>query len=101
MIEYSDMLSPESAGDFAPRRLPYQENPVSSAIPAANDERRFRLMADSMPQIAWTARADGGVEHYNQKWYDYSGLTLEQTREWGWQPVIHPDDVENATRVCG
>ncbi len=63
------------------------------------NERRFREMADAIPHIAWTTGADGSVEYYNQRWFDYSGLTLEQTRDWGWQEVIHPDDLERAGSV--
>ena len=70
---------------------------VESAL--RESEVCFRLMADSMPQIAWTATADGSVDHYNQGWHTYSGLTLDATRSWGWQAVIHPDDMERATAV--
>ena len=62
-------------------------------------EQRFRQMADAIPHIAWTTEADGAVEYYNQRWYDYSGLTLEQTRGWGWAQAIHPDDLETAAEV--
>jgi len=62
-------------------------------------ERVFRQMADAIPHIAWTTGPDGGVDYYNQRWYDYSGLTLEQTQDWGWQAVIHPDDLERAGGV--
>jgi len=58
-------------------------------------EARFRFMADAMPQIVWTAGADGSLDYYNKRWYDYTGMTLDQTRGWGWQPVLHPDDLEN------
>jgi len=60
-------------------------------------EARFRFMADAMPQIIWTAGADGGPDYYNQRWYDYTGMTLEQSRDWGWLPVLHPDDLESST----
>ena len=62
----------------------------------AESEERFRVLADSMPHIVWITRADGSVEYYNQRWFDYSGQTLEETRDWGWQKVIHPDDIEFA-----
>jgi PAS domain S-box-containing protein len=57
------------------------------------NEERYRALADAMPQIIWTARADGYFDYYNKRWFDYTGMTLEQTRGWGWQPVLHPDDV--------
>ncbi len=38
---------------------------------------------------------DGWLDYYNQRWFEYTGMTLEETQGWGWQPVLHPDDVEN------
>ncbi len=49
-------------------------------------------MASAMPLIVWTARPDGEVDYYNQRWFDYTGLTVEQTRGRGWLSVLHPDD---------
>jgi two-component system CheB/CheR fusion protein len=34
------------------------------------------------------------VNYYNQRWYQYTGLTFEQSKEWGWKVVVHPDDLE-------
>jgi PAS domain S-box-containing protein len=50
-------------------------------------EERFRAMANAMPQLAWTARADGHIFWYNQRWYEYTGTTPEQMEGWGWQSV--------------
>lgn len=58
-------------------------------------EERYRFLADAMPQIVWTATPDGNLDYYNRRWYDYTGMTLEQTRDLGWQPVLHPDDLQN------
>jgi diguanylate cyclase (GGDEF)-like protein/PAS domain S-box-containing protein len=54
-------------------------------------EESFRAMADSIPQMAWTARADGFIFWYNQRWYDFTGTTLEQTEGWNWQSVHDPE----------
>jgi PAS domain S-box-containing protein len=56
-------------------------------------EQRFRQLADAMPQIVWTAGPDGDVEYYNQRWYDYSGATFEQSKGRGWGAWIHPEDL--------
>src|SRR5205085_11511547 len=61
-------------------------------------EERYRYLADAMPQIVWTANADGYVDYYNQPRFDYTGLAMERTEGWGWQPVLHPDDVERCLR---
>jgi PAS domain S-box-containing protein len=47
-------------------------------------------MADSIPQLAWAARADGHIYWYNQRWFAYTGTTPEQMEGWGWQSVHDP-----------
>lgn len=60
---------------------------------------RFRFMAESMPQKIFTAKPDGGVHYLNKQWTDFTGLSLEEMRGWGWSQSIHPDDVvENMRR---
>jgi PAS domain S-box-containing protein len=59
-------------------------------------ELNFRTLANSMPQMIWTARPDGWLDYYNQRWFDCTGMTLEETQGWGWQSVLHPDDI----RMC-
>src|SRR4030095_3558780 len=57
-------------------------------------EDHFRLLAEAIPQSALTANPDGGTDYFNQQWYDYTGMTLEETGGWGWQPVLHTDDLQ-------
>ncbi len=64
----------------------------------AESEQRYRFLANSLPQIIWTSKPDGNLDYYNQRWFDYTGLTMEQTKDWGWEPVLHPDDVENCVQ---
>jgi PAS domain S-box-containing protein len=54
-------------------------------------EERFQVMANGIPQLACMAEADGSIFWYNQRWYDYTGTTLEQMLGWGWQSVHDPD----------
>lgn len=54
----------------------------------------LRAQLNALPLIAWTNTAEGEVDFYNQQWYDYSGLNFEETKNWGWKQVIHPDDLE-------
>jgi PAS domain S-box-containing protein len=53
-------------------------------------EEKFRLLADTIPQLAWMARPDGHVFWYNRRWYEYTGTTAEQVAGWGWQSVLRP-----------
>jgi PAS domain S-box-containing protein len=56
-------------------------------------EQRFRQLADAMPQIVWTARADGTSDYYNRRWYEFSGRPEGETGDESFTPVLHPDDV--------
>jgi PAS domain S-box-containing protein len=53
-------------------------------------EERFRTVANSIPQLAWNAYADGTVFWYNDRWYEYTGTTLDQMEGSGWQGVHDP-----------
>src|SRR5664280_1590560 len=53
-------------------------------------EERFRTLADAIPQLCWTANADGWILWYNQRWYDFTGKTPEEMEGWGWQSVHDP-----------
>ncbi|QEL16466.1 PAS domain S-box protein [Limnoglobus roseus] len=59
-------------------------------------EGRFRNLAEAMPQIVWVTRPDGYHEYYNQRWYDFTGLTREQSLGWGWSTPLHRDDRERS-----
>jgi PAS domain S-box-containing protein len=54
-------------------------------------EERFEAMANSIPQLAWMAEADGHIFWYNQRWYEYTGKTFEQMQGWGWQSIHDPE----------
>jgi PAS domain S-box-containing protein len=58
-----------------------------------DSERQFRTLANSIPQLAWMADHEGYIFWYNERWYDYTGTTLEEMQGWGWQKVHHPDEV--------
>src|SRR4051794_4535920 len=55
-------------------------------------EEQLRYALDSIPQMVWTTRPDGYHEYYNRRWYEYTGLSFEETRGDGWNRVLHPDD---------
>jgi two-component system sensor histidine kinase/response regulator len=57
----------------------------------------YRFLADAMPQIVWTAKPDGNVDYFNKRWLDYTGTTIEQTRNGDWKQAMHPADLQNCT----
>ena len=50
-------------------------------------------MVDTIPTLAWSSRADGSADFFNQRWLEYTGLSTEQACDWGWTVALHPDDL--------
>ncbi|SFG05251.1 PAS domain S-box-containing protein [Novosphingobium sp. CF614] len=57
-------------------------------------ERRFRLMADNIAQIAWIANDQGRIIWANKRWAEYTGMSIEDALEGRWQAALHPDHLE-------
>src|SRR5262249_31178574 len=62
-------------------------------------EEQYRSLADLIPGVVWTAWEDGWIDFANQFWFEFTGMTLEQTQGWGWTTALHPEDVETVARV--
>ncbi len=61
-------------------------------------EARFRQLADSMPQIVWSATPDGRIDYQNMKFFEQTGLSSEVAAdsEHLWSNILHPEDVSGA-----
>ncbi len=62
-------------------------------------QERLRFMADAMPQKIFTATPAGDVDYFNRQWMEYTGLSFESIRDWGWTQFIHPEDVAENLRL--
>jgi PAS domain S-box-containing protein len=71
-----------------------------SAEKAAQEgAERFRFLAESMPQMVFTAKPNGHVDYFNQQWSAFTGLSLDEIKDWRWTKFIHPDDVRETVRL--
>ena len=61
-------------------------------------ERRFQTIADAMPQLVWSTLPDGYHDYFNQRWYEFTGMTPGSTMGEVWHDLLHPDDQERAAR---
>ncbi len=57
------------------------------------NERNFRLMSNSIPQMVWVTDADGNAYFHNDQWTTYTGLSADQLKDSGWQQALHPRDL--------
>lgn len=51
---------------------------------------QFQLLANSLPQLVWMANETGWIYWYNDRWYEFTGTTLNEMEGWGWQSVHDP-----------
>jgi PAS domain S-box-containing protein len=70
-----------------------------SKVLAAKDTASFRVIADAVPQMMWSALPDGWIDWYNARWFEYTGQTRDEAAGWGWQAVHHPDDLPAVMRA--
>ena len=59
-------------------------------------EARLRILAEALPQLVWTARADGTLDYFNQRWRDYTGQAAGAE---AWEPALHPEDRERVVAL--
>ncbi|HEX4769288.1 MAG TPA: PAS domain S-box protein [Bryobacteraceae bacterium] len=64
---------------------------IQSAL--LESEARFRQLAETMPQIVWTAQPDGIVDYYNERWFQFTGFGRTELPDAGWERILHPDDL--------
>ena len=61
-------------------------------------EISYQELANAMPQMVWTVKPNGEADYFNRRWYEYTGLRPDGSLAWGWQKVVHPDDLEKTRR---
>jgi PAS domain S-box-containing protein len=58
----------------------------------------FRELAEAIPQLVWTTRPDGFHDYFNQRWYEYTGMTPSESQGEGWQIPFHAEDMPETLR---
>ncbi len=58
-------------------------------------EEHYRTFSEAIPQMVWTAHKDGLIQYVNQRWLDYTGLSLAESQGDGWQRAVHPYDLSD------
>ena len=56
-------------------------------------ESDLNRVVDLLPGLVWTALPDGQADFLNQRWCEYTGLSIVEACGEGWQTAIHPDDL--------
>src|SRR6202166_518643 len=56
-------------------------------------EDRLRLVIDTIPAYAWSARPDGSIDFINQRFLEFTGRSMADILGGGWGSLVHPDDL--------
>ena len=96
----ADFVRKENTSRLVPailRELQSEKNRFAQQDQLKSSELQFRILANSIPQLAWMTDKEGYIFWYNENWYDYTGTTLDQMKGWGWESIHHPEHVERVT----
>ncbi len=82
-------------------RVQKDRNTVATTVKQelAQQEARFHILADTMPQMVWSTLPDGYHDYYNARWYEFTGMPPGSTDGEAWNDMFHPDDRERAWTV--
>jgi PAS domain S-box-containing protein len=70
------------------------ENATHRALTESHN--RFRVLADTMPQMVWSTLPDGYHDYYNARWYEFTGMPEGSTDGEEWNGMFHPEDQARA-----
>jgi PAS domain-containing protein len=66
---------------------------TTSSVDRRQSEHRLRLVIDTLPAMVWSKSPDGCADFVNQRFREYTGLSVEEGLGWGWmRNAFHPED---------
>ncbi|WP_245825113.1 PAS domain-containing protein [Sphingomonas azotifigens] len=94
------------ARDWQPEEIAFVETVVETTwdsveradavLALRKSEAQFRAITNSIDHMVWSADAQGAVDYYNDRWYEYTGAAHGSTDGDAWTKVLHPDDQARA-----
>src|SRR5260370_16044328 len=90
------MMSTERGFDFNSRN-----DLEKSANDLNRSEADLRRIFDAIAVLAWSSGPDGTADFFNRRWHEYTGLSPDDSRGWGWKSAIHPDDLPGLNEKWG
>ena len=83
----------------AMERFEMQQRIDAQRSALAESGRRYQVLLEAIPEMVWTADAEGRVQYANTRWLEYTGLGVEDAVHLGWGRVVHPEDRERSWRA--
>ena len=93
------LVTPAEGGNSGvPEQYQTREDLEKALNETTKSEAHLQQIIDMVPSFLWTSLPDGSKEYLNKRWYDYTGLSLEEGQGWGWKVVVHPEDLDRLVR---
>jgi PAS domain-containing protein len=65
-------------------------------------ERRYRTLAEALPQLVWTSQPDGQHDYFSKQWVEYTGIPKKEQFGLAWlDKVVHPEDRATGSGPAG
>ena len=65
---------------------------TTSSVDRRRSEDQLRLVLGTLPALVWSKSPDGSADFLNQRFLEYTGLSVEEGLGWGWMKEFHPED---------
>lgn len=93
--ELARLLEQTQASELVNKHALMKADLLNLKLAAAEDV--LRNLVNNLPELAWSAEADGDIDFFNQRWFDYTGASLPELKGTRWQsrvdPAVLPDMV--------
>ena len=104
LIVHGECLYDDDTGEFLGGLCWCDDLQEFSEFVLEQQQRKLRsheTICDLMPHLVWTTAVEGKCDYFSERWYDYTGLTKEESLGHGYQKVIHPEDLPSVLRKFG
>ncbi len=64
----------------------------AAEVELRTSEQRLSTLAESLPNLVWTCRADGWCDYLSRQWVEYTGRPAHEQLGAGWADHLHPED---------
>lgn len=71
------------------------ERERATRLEIEQEKEKFKNIANALPQMVWISLADGTFEYFNDRWYEFTGLSVGGGQEIS---VIHPEDIDRTLK---
>lgn len=62
------------------------------------NEKQFEYITNLIPIMVWTTKPNGDHDWFSKRWYDYTGLTEEESLGKGWKLPFHEEDMPETSK---